>query len=138
MLMNSNFANGTQAAAAQLSRQASPSAKQPPQQLNQLNVLSARLRGGDSLAALAFKANLMTRQEIDEAREIALSLSQSVDQVIVTSSFITQDQFSKLESAFYYMERELCTESLAICGLNMACKKHLSFEEGMRYFGWGW
>ena len=127
MLINSNLASAAQSAGAY-----QPGKTAVEQSFTQ------KKRHADALLNLAIKANLITRQEGDEARDIAVSLGQHVDQVILTSSFLTQDQFSKCQRALAYIEHELCTEALAISGLNMACKKLLSFEDGLRYYGFGW
>lgn len=96
------------------------------------------VRKAPSLASLAVRANALTRQELDEAYVIAQRLGEHLDMVILRSGYMTHDQYSKCSRALQFIEQGLCTEALAITGLNMACKKLVSFEEGLRYFGWGW
>lgn len=90
------------------------------------------------LLALIEAARLVSRQELDEAREIAQSLGQPLEQVLISSGFMTSKLLKNCREALFYIEQEKCTQELAICGLEMAWRKELSFESGLRYFGWGW
>lgn len=91
-----------------------------------------------TLARIVREAKILTTEEIVEAMEIAESLKQSVDQVLFNSGFL-QGEVAKLCSrAVEFLEEGLCAEYLVVLGLGMAVQKRLSFEDGLRYYGWGW
>lgn len=83
-------------------------------------------------------ARLVSRQDLAEAGEIAQSLGQDIEQVLVTSGFLSPGLMKLVKQAQQFIEQERCTEDLAILGLSIAWRKELSFQEGLRYFGWGW
>lgn len=83
-------------------------------------------------------ARLVSSQDLSEAREIAQALGQELEQVLVSSGFMSKNLLKLVRQAQLFIEQERCTEELACLGLNIAWRKELSFEEGLRYFGWGW
>lgn len=91
-----------------------------------------------TLARLVKEAGILGTAEIVEAMEIAESLKQSVDQVLFNSGFLHGEVAKLCVRAIHYIEAGICAEYLVVLGLAMACKKRLSFEDGLRYYGWGW
>ncbi len=103
-----------------------------------MDVRACNFRAKSRFVEFALKSDLLTRREIEEAEEIALSLGDSLETVLLRSSFLTREQYDRCIKAVAFVEKELITERLALQGLNMACKKGLSLEEGLSYFGWAW
>lgn len=90
------------------------------------------------LARLVKEARLLSAQELVEASEIAESLQQSVDQVLLNSGFLHEEIAKLCARALLFIEERNCAESLVVQGLMTAVRKRLSLEEGLRYYGWGW
>ncbi|MBX9569197.1 MAG: hypothetical protein K2X77_09900 [Candidatus Obscuribacterales bacterium] len=91
-----------------------------------------------TLARLVKEAKILSTEEIVEAMEIAESLKQSVDQVLFNSGFLHGEVAKLCTRAMQFIEEGLCAEYLVALGLGMAAHKRLSFEDGLRYYGWGW
>lgn len=91
----------------------------------------------DSMAKLLQKAGIIGREQYCDAAEIAESLKKSIDQVLATS-FLSEKQLVLVNSAMTYLDRGVLTEKLAADGMAVANSKDISFQEGLKYFGFGW
>lgn len=91
----------------------------------------------DMLAKLLQRAGIIGKEQYCDAAEIAESLKKSVDQVL-TTSFLSQEQVEICNGAMTLLDRGLITEALAADGLAVANAKGISFQEGLKYFGFGW
>lgn len=90
-----------------------------------------------NLPQILERAGILGKEQLCDASEIAESLKKSIDQVLMTS-FLSEKQVELCSNAVRYLQRGLLTEALAADGLMVANKKGISFEEGLRYFGFGW
>ena len=91
----------------------------------------------DVLAKLLHRAGILGNEQYCDAQEIAESINKSMDHV-VASSFLNDKQTELCASAMQYLERGIITESLAADALACANHKQISFNEGLKYFGFGW
>lgn len=90
------------------------------------------------LRQIILEAYLLGSDELSEAEEIAHSLSKDLEQVLVSSGYMSPELVKLCLSSITYLEAGLITEALAASALNMSWSKQVSFEEGLKYFGWGW
>lgn len=90
------------------------------------------------LARIASQARILSGSDLAEAHEIAETLKQPVDQVLLTSGFLQEEIAKMCTRALAFVEDGICAEYLVVQGLMIAIKKQLSFEDGLRYYGWGW
>ena len=91
-----------------------------------------------TLARIASLAGLLTEEDIALAVELSSMRKLPLDQILLTSGFLHDEIANICSRAVVFVEDGICIEVLAVQGLLMAIKKHLSFEDGLRYYGWGW
>jgi hypothetical protein len=89
------------------------------------------------VAKLLQKAGMLGREQYCDAQEIADSLNKSIDQVLLTS-FLSEKQSTLCASAISFLERGVIGETLAVEALAFANVRTISFEESLRYHGFGW
>lgn len=94
--------------------------------------------GSKRLEFIISAAMLMSKEELAEAQEIAVSLKQDLEQVLLNSAFLSPALLGLCREAIAYIDQEKLSEGLAVSALNMAWRKQISFREGLMYFGWGW
>lgn len=116
-----------------------PASLAPKRPKHSISVWRQKLESSNSdvLTKLVERAGLIGREQIIDAHEIAESLKKSMDQVIVTS-FLSEFQVELCSAAMSYIDRGFMTEALAVDGLVAANSKGISFQEGLKYFGFGW
>jgi len=89
------------------------------------------------IAKLLQKAGMLGKEQYCDAQEIADSLNKSIDQVLLTS-FLSEKQSALCASAISFLERGIISETLAVDALAFANVRTITFQESLRYHGFGW
>lgn len=91
----------------------------------------------NAVTELLTEAGILKTEELCEIAEIAESLKQSTDAVVL-SSYLSKELTEEVKKAQIFMQKNLVSMQLAAQGLAVANRKGISFEDGLSYFGWGW
>lgn len=104
------------------------------------SMLKQRLEVSNSttVCKLLTRAGVLTDEERRRAEEMARLVKTSLDGILLRGAFIAREHREDVCRAADYVERGVISEELAAAGIRSALRERTTFEQGLKYHGWGW
>ncbi len=104
------------------------------------SLLKKRLetRNSTTICKLLTSAGILSVEEMRRVQEMAALVKTSLDGILLRSAYIPREYREDVCRAADFVDRGIISEELAVAGLRSAFNESTTFEQGLKYHGWGW